>query len=414
MDFDHERLTEVVKHLLQLCEEAAARGGGEFRLQYLAERVFAHRTGSHSRKVGLTQLLRHKCPGHQQITASDIELLFRGIRRTIHEYSGGSPNDAQVNSVARDAELDTLTTFGIDDPDGQLRPSHFVVHTDLTDQRTPALASHDPVRMARFARKCRTVANKSPSDAFARMCKDAGAELVTERPDSADLSRVRVLAASTLFDNRDWERIPHGSLRTLPVQACYCTSVLRVLVEDPEARAVAFEFNTSGFGVFPVPCEDPTAPPYRFLIQDNVRMTESPTPTRTSYVEFALDQAGVHREQTFIIHSVFFNGVQDQYELISDAAEPAEIDWHGKRVYPETEDADLTVILPARYPIEYHQFARRPESASRDILAEADQRERIFEPAQRRTGSILEGIKAIWKIPRVTEPTVFSFQWRWQ
>ena len=425
--FDREKLKRVIAKLNVECKRMAEESGIIFQEQFIAERVFPYRKNIRSQRTGWAQFMHKKIEGLAPLHAVDIDDVFRGFRRAIHDLVGGEPGSLQLHREVREVEQDVLHEFGLiplkggDNRDLQLAASLFVLPTYLSDDRTPALAAHFPLRMRMHADKIREFAVQHSGDTFEAVCVWAGAQFIHTRPDSAVLSNHCVIADSLVFDNSDWELVPQKKdIIEKPIQACYCTRVIRVRVDDPDARSIAFEFNSSGYGVLPVPPSHSSHSgesdqlDFRFLVQHKVRMTEAGMPTRTSYFEYDLVPGDLGRERTFMVHCIFFNGVQNQFHACGEHTEEAEVDWHGKRVAADTQDADMTVILPVDQVLDVWRFVRRPEQTNRDQVEEPDQKERIFDASMQRSGTSVEGVKAIWKIPPVKTSTIFSFQWSWE
>lgn len=410
----------VIERLDEECSILAEEFGRSINSQFVADRIYEFkRKPGGSRKTAWSQFLHKKLEGKAPLRKEELDEVFEGYRRVIQDLTSGVYEGQRLQSAesTRVGEIEgkILNEFGLSHLGVCLEAGMFLAPAYHSDNRTPALAVHDPDHMRTFADLIKAKAKSMEGvNLFMDLCSEYGAEIVHARPESADLSKVRVLADSIVYDNTDWVPVPSKEeLQSVPVQPCYSTRVLRLVCDDPTIKTISFELNTNGLGVIPVPSRDQSAPMYRFMVQEDVCMTESPSPTRTTYVEYLLNPECVGQEQIFVIYSIFFNGLQDSILPTGEADEPSEIEWLGKRVSSKTEDADMAVILPSSLAVQSWRFNRRPESQQRDEVMEVDDRERILESSMQRAGSMLEGVKAIWKIPQVNEPTIFSFQWCW-
>lgn len=406
------KLQRVITALDEHCHRIASEYELKFNATVLAEYAYPKRKSQQSRKNALSQL-RRELTGSSRIKAKRLDELFMGYRRCIHGLAGGEPDEPEYAKEVLHIEEEILNQFGLAHLGERLSANMFAVPTYESDSRTRALAEHDPRHIRQISELImEQMLAFDDNTVFSQLCHDLNAQLVDRRPESADLTRHQVLGDSIVYDNTDWELILPGiDLKSRPIQPCYSTRVLRILVTDPNAKSVSLEMNTNGFAVIPVPARGADSPDFRVYFQDQVCMTEAPTPTRTTYIEYELFPEDLGREREIILHSIFYNGLQDSFrDLIS---EDDVLEWHGKRVAPETGDADMAVILPGSPRVKYWKFNRRPERANRDETQDVDQRERILESSPLLPGSLHDGLKAIWKMPSVDEPTIFSFQWCW-
>lgn len=224
---------------------------------------------------------------------------------------------------------------------GFLNAGHFVVRSGLPDLKTPAIERHDRARFRSFAADLKFEA--PAQNAYLSLAKNdlVGAEFVEKRPAAADLSNFKVTADSSLFDNIDWEPVtdPKDILER-PIQMSYYTRVVELEIPDDPPESIGFEFNTGGFGVFPVPDHDlheDQRP--RVLMQRNMRMAEMPESTegRATYQIYPIPDELAGQRHTFVLRTLYVNGLQDQFSKVDEDSEDGDYvdtDWYAKRVTP--------------------------------------------------------------------------------
>ena len=394
-------LKRVLEHLHQECELLALARGSKLREKEVAVLVYPKRA-----VVSFSEFKR-KLSG--EASPSEVERVLGGYRKLLRSLADVQPGGRSLGRTAAQIEEDVVHMFGLEDRGPHLSVKSFVDRGPAaSDDRTEALRRHELLRMRRECKKMMEWALGLTGDVFAQVCERYDIQRVKSPPKSAKFSQFTIVSDSVVFDNTDWVPCKEAELRSRPVQPCYLTRVVTLSIQEPRACSVAFEGNTSGFGIVPLLFEIELAS--RLLVLEST-MPEERRPTRTFFREIDIPAGPVGRRYTFVMRSVFFNGVQQAW---SDAADnPSVKEWHSKRVTPTTEAADLTVILPLSPRHVRWEFVRRSDSIAQEIVEAPDQRERIFEPAEQELGSKKEGAKAIWILPRVAEQTVFSFRWSW-
>gem|GEM_PF-3894488 len=421
--FDLKKLGRVLDAYTQVCEAQAAESGTAFKQKDVARRLGA----GTSQQVQFSKFLKKVRDG-QNPTADLVNRVFKAYRSTFRDLFilSGSPKDPEgMIRLEEDRLRRQFYIFGRNSPLVQddssdfvpLSASDFMVVVYEKDNRTRVLSAHDPEPFRNYFHLLKEEAEET-GDAFDALCKYAEAEFVETRPNAAELSSFPVLFDSSLFDYSDWVGLDDGDpvdrIWKEPFQASYQNRIIRIRVPDPAPQEIGFESNTSGFGVFPVPDETiPVEERPRFCVQLETRMTEMANNGRTTYLIFPIPPDRAGKEMDFHIRCVFINDLQDQLHKRDANGDLVTMDWSGKRLTPDTMNADLAVVLPLTHGIDEWEFRRRPESASRDHVVEIDQRETQFYPGPQRKGSGVFGSKAIWNLPQVDEPTIFSFHWSW-
>lgn len=415
MSFDLALLQLAVD---QLTRECSRLKGHRYQDGDLADHIYGLRYAVSTRRSMWSRFKHDSLAGKRPITEDEIDKVLDGFRNVIVKLhtDQGDPATAKTRTDAFISELARRLGLATDGH-GKLLAHHFKRAAAFQlPPRTSALACHEPEEMMDFVSVIKYQASLKPDIAFEHVVRSLGGYFVDHRPASADLSRYQVVSDSILFDNSNWIAVDNSDLiRAMPIEPSLCTRVIRIKTLGASAPTIAFEFNNSGFGVVPLIARMHPTP--RFLVQRGARMTESTAPTRTTYLEFDIPTNEVPTEHIFEIRCVYFNGLQESRGRQVGKWTAGTMEWHGKRMSPTTEEADLSVVFPNNPGVGEYRFAQRPESLGRDALEttqEADQRERIFEPATKLSGSTDETAKIIWKLPQVQELTIFSVQWRWK
>lgn len=335
------------------------------------------------------------------------ELHAKNAGKTSRAIAVASPWQAISEDVIRKLDLDL-------GKGSELSHLHF---KDVIPRSTAALQVHDNT-LAKL--KIRTMFDKltrdDPERALSKALADLGIKLIHQEPDSLPFGGCEVLGDSTVYDCRDWRPVAmQEQIRMFPVEPCYSTRVVKLRLPSKKAVSVRLEFDTSGYGVFPVEAKDNLGQKARLSFLHTKKMPESAAPPRVTFAEFSYEPHDAVREVRLIVRSIFFNGLQ-QTRFNPDAAEtdPASREWYSKRTDAGRQGVDMAVILPRNKKIDVGRFVQRDDSGQY-LDVPGDQVSEIFKAADQRPG---DGAKdtpvAIWHAPRVDGPMVVSFRWKWE
>ncbi|MEM6498367.1 MAG: hypothetical protein AAF709_16790, partial [Pseudomonadota bacterium] len=385
---------------------------------------YAGPTTPKSKAVGFNKALK-KIRDGESVTAQMVNRVLKAFRLALRDLLIVSNDQQTADAMVRREEAQLRKDYHLrywDSIHGEAEATpitarDFRVQAHDQDDRTRALATHDPAPFRNYFNTIKQVATDSgTADTFEHICSFLGAEFVEGRPDAAELSSTTVLGDSLVFDHSDWKAVDEAALIwTRPISACFSTRIVRVRIPDDPPSEIAFEFNTAGFGVFPVP--DPMQPKNerpRFIVQRQTWMSEMPNNGRTSYLVYPITSDMAGEEVEFCLRALLINSQQDQLRRRESDGEWVTSDWNGKRVTPNSIGVDMSIIFPVSPRLGQWHFAQRPESAKRDQDIEIDPREMRFNPGDQLPGSGRDGSKVIWYLPDVEEPTIFSFRWSWE
>ena len=205
---------------------------------------------------------------------------------------------------------------------------------------------------------------------------------------------LKTLERHVAFDCSKW--VPLSSedeINKVPKEAALSTSIYRFQRTKEGPLTIALELNSGGFGVVPL------LEPGDRLELGTKSMKESTRVTKTSYV-FRTIPAGGPREFEMVVHSIYFNGFQDQEVRDKD-------NWCSVRVHPGVREASLALVKPEGRAIASIRKSERIEEEYKDFGVPA-------------TLSRAAGEKLpvqdwyVWSIDtdELSKSTVYSMRWK--
>ena len=221
---------------------------------------------------------------------------------------------------------------------------------------------------------------------------------LNRRPPEADhaAAGVEILARHVTFDCSEWQPLDsEKTTREVPIEASFSTSVFHFRRRKKGEIRIALELNSGGFGVVPL------LEPGDELILGTKRMKEADRLTRTSYVVRTIP-ANFPDEFEVTVHSIYFNGFQDQQVRGKDS------DWCAVRNSPCARDASLAFVKPKHRTIRSISKIRRAEDDQAIDLGVPG----IFSQA---AGEKQPDQKwYVWPIDveDMSQPTVYSMRWK--
>ena len=156
-----------------------------------------------------------------------------------------------------------------------------------------------------------------------------------EKPRGADhaVAGVETIARHVAFDCSRWKPLhSEEDIQKRPKEAAFSTTVYRFRRKKEGPITIALEMNSGGFGVVPL------LGPGDRLILGTKSMKEAAGVTKTSFVVREIP-AGGPLDFEIVLHSIYFNGFQDQQVRRKD-------NWCSVRVPPGTLEASLALVKP--------------------------------------------------------------------